>query len=179
MSDTQNTIKDVMELLSELRAELVENRKAIDELRAENKVQGEQAIFAIEGLIVARGTQKAKKKTIVVKGAGNTDVPATIPSTFANTMYWWAAMYASGDPIVSEHYTQDDIEAAIISIDSIKEKPEGYEKERAIGLSIWKAFPKTKKSGEMRTRFENWKKEKAKENSKDVEKEECSADGEK
>lgn len=148
----------------------------LQEMRLENKVQYEQVIHRMES-ILCKEKAKAPKKEVVRKAADSKKKgKAELPASFSNTMYWWTAMFAVGDESVKKMYTEEDVKKAMANIDGIKDKPEGYDKQRVIGLQIWKGFPKSKKSGEIKTQFDNWKKEKEKENTKNIEKEDDTDD---
>lgn len=138
------------------------------DFRTEFRSSTEQVILRMESILINRpSTKKAisKKNATVKKNEKNEkkEAPVTI---HANTMYWWASMYATGNPDIKEFYTDEDVDNAIKSINNILEKPEGHDKEKAIGLAIWRNFPKSKKTGVLKTGFENWKKEHNKKNSK-------------
>jgi len=152
---------------------LEEVRDLLTEFRNECKVQNEQVIWKLETVLTRHGATKGPKKPPVVKKAkGVKEVKdKEFPTHFSNTMYWWTAMYAAQDPLIKKCFTTEEVEKAEEGIAGIKDKPEGYDRRRAVGLAVWKAFAKSKKSGELKTMFDNWKKEAAKLLAKDVEKE--------
>lgn len=151
---------------------LEEIRDLLTEFRNECKVQNEQVIFKLESVFTRRGAAKGPKKSVVKKTKGSKEGKAKeFPTHFSNTMYWWTAMYAVQDSLIKNCYTTEEVKKAEESIAGIKDKPDGYDRRRAIGLALWKGFKKAKKSGELKTMFDNWKKAKAKLLAKDVEKE--------
>lgn len=151
---------------------LEEIRDLIVEFRNESKMQIEQVTFRLESILTRGGAPK-EKKTVVkkTKAKGNTK-KKEIPNKFYNTMYWWMAMYATQDPVIEGYYTEEDVKKAIEKVKNIKNKAEGYDRQLAIGQSIWRGIPSAKRVGELKPMFENWKLEKAKEQAQDVEQEE-------
>ena len=153
---------------------LEEIRDLLTEYRNETKVQLEQLIYRLESIYVTRRVPvKGAKKPVVKKPAGvkGKANDKDFPTHFSNTMYWWTAMYSVQDPIIKKCYTAEEVKIAEESIAGIKDKPEGYNTTKAVGLALWKGFSKSKKSGELKTMFDNWKKANAKLLAKDVENE--------
>jgi hypothetical protein len=157
---------------------LEEVRDLLTEFRNESRVQFEDLILRFETILTGRGLTKVAKKNPTykpkltngekkVKGKGKEKVHQT---HFSNTMYWWAAMYASQNILIKKCFTAEEVNKAEERNTEIKDKPEGYDRGRAVGLAIWKGFTQSKKS-ELKTMFENWKKANAKNLAKDVEKE--------
>jgi hypothetical protein len=165
---TPVTLEEVMDLLTEFRNE--------------SRVQKEDLILRLETVLTRQGATKGPKKNPTYKpkltngekkgkgkgkGKGNEKV---LPTHFSNTMYWWAAMYASQNILVEKYFTAEEVNTAEERNAEIKDKPEGYDRSRTVGIAIWKGFAQSKKS-ELKTMFENWKKANAKNLAKDVEKE--------
>jgi hypothetical protein len=140
--------------------------EAINEFRTECKIQQESTLFKMECLLIRNPTTTtaaaAKPKKQVVKKES---------AVYSNTMYWWIGMYASDDVLVSKCTTPEEVKIAEDSITGVKDKTEGIDRKRAIASALWKGFPKTKKSGELRTLYDAWKKGNAKQQATDVEKE--------
>lgn len=151
------------------------------EFRVENKVQYEAVIHRMESILTRRpGVLKVQKKQVDKKTNAKKDDIKGGPVHYSNTMHWWVAMYALGNDAVSSHFTDTDVVSAKDSIVRISGKPLAlqpngnttYDTKRAVGLTIWKTFPKAKKQGALKTMFENWKKESAQQNTENVDTEE-------
>ena len=159
---TDNSKKQTPVTLEQIRDLLIE-------FRDESRTQNEQIIFKLETVLTRHGNSTGQKKPVVKKTTGvkkdkgkdkdkDKDKDKALPKTFTNTMYWWIALYAVQDPFIEKCFTPDDVVKAEESITGIKDKPDGYDRRRATGVSMWKGFPKSKKSGELKTMFDNWKK---------------------
>jgi hypothetical protein len=180
-----NKKKQTSITLDELCALINKNGDRIIESQNENRAQNTEILFRIEKVLTRYGLgDNGSKKPVVKKDKDknknknkdkdknkDNEKDKEFPTTFSNTMYWWVAMYAVQDPLINKCFTNDEVKKAEESIEGIKDKPEGYDRRRAIGLTIWKGFAKSKKSNELKTLYDNWKKEAAKSLAKDVEKE--------
>ena len=163
MSDSKQKKQEPV-TLEEIRDLLVANSE-------ERRAQYEQIILRMESVLCRSKGKPAKKPVEKKTDDKMKKKKEELPTTFSNTMYWWIAMYAVGDESIKHFFDENDVKKASECIDGIKDKPDGYEKERTLGAQIWKSFSKSKKSGELKTQFENWKLEKEKKDTKNVEKE--------
>lgn len=132
--------------------------KAITELHAEFRTSAMEQALRMESSLVGK---PFKKKEVVNKGA---DVPARV----SNTMYWWAAMYASKDPCIQGFYTEEDVAKAEKECTDVKEKPNEYDQRRAVGLHIWHSLKPELKNGKLKTMFNDWKIANMQKSAKDV-----------
>jgi hypothetical protein len=172
MSDTKK--KQHTTTIEEISDNIKEIRDLIKESNDKNMVQYEQLCFKMEGVLTRR-TPVKPKKPVVVKDEKESKEKEP-PVEYSNTMYFWVGQYVLKNPIHLKQATADDVKKAEESVNNIKDKPEGYDYPRAISLAIWKGFPKAKKTGELKTMYDNWKKNKAKHQAKDVEKEKTTDD---
>jgi hypothetical protein len=142
---------------------------AITELSERTMAQHEQIIFKLESILISR-TSPVPKKPVVkkVKGAAVPKMETAKPISFANTMYWWIYMYVNKDPLIANMVTPEENVKAIEKMGDVAFAPDSCEYDRALSSALWKVFPKQKKIGELKTKYENWKKEMAKENAEDV-----------
>lgn len=167
MSDFKNNQKTNQE-----PATLDEIRELLKEFRMENKAICDQVLLRVESIYCRNPKPKFAKKSVVTKKpAVEKKESDKFPTKFSNTLYWWTAMYANDRDEIKKYYTEEDVKAAVEKIDGISNKPDGYEKKRAIGLQIWKGFSRTKRTTELKMLFENWKKEQEKANATNVERE--------
>jgi hypothetical protein len=174
------TAEEMREIVREEVRTIVREEIANDmkEFILVNKFQNEEIMIKIETILLpivrdglsAKNNKKAPK---TLKGANKTsEVQKTkIKKKFTNTLYWWKDMYENGDILIADSYTNEEEEKAKKEIDSVTDKPANFNYRSAVGLSIWKAFTPTKRSGELKTMFTNWKIEKEKIEAQDMEKE--------
>jgi hypothetical protein len=175
MSD--NKKKQMDGLIGELLDQVKELRIEIKELRSENRVQNEQVIFKMESVLLRRGTPTPKKPVKIGKNEKECK-EKDVPLTFSNTMYWWKTLWAAKDPLVLSTASDEEVKIAEESIAGVKEKSDSQDPRQSIAMAIWKGFDKGKKSGPLKTLYENWKKGNAKLQAKDVEKEKHTDDDE-
>jgi hypothetical protein len=141
-------------------------------VRDESRAQNMDLILRLENVLTRHGAVTGAKKGVVnkpkgVKGKDKNKVKE-IPTHFSNTMYWWTAMYAVQSPLIKNYFSPEEVKKAEEVTAETKNKTEGHEYRRVIGLTMWRKFTKSKK-GELKTMFENWKKANAKNLAKDVE----------
>jgi hypothetical protein len=133
--------------------------------------QIEQMIFRMESTLIRSDAGGKPKKVVVKKITAKTeDEKKNVAETYTNTMYWWTRKYNLGYQPVMDCVTADDVLKAEAGVEGIQNKPEGYDRRSAISSALWKGFDKTRRAGELKTMFDNWKKEQAKMLAKDVEK---------
>lgn len=151
-----------------------EVRDLLINFQTESRAQMEQIIFRMENILTRQGSTqpktKPKPKTKSTAAEKTSDKGKKEPVKYSNTMYWWVGMYALDDPAIKNICSDEDLVNAKKAIDEVKDKPESYATRRIVGVALWKVFGKPKKS-ELKTMFENWKKEQAKIDAEDVEKE--------
>lgn len=169
MADKKKQSPATLEGLSDL---LISHTNEIKDQYEKLTVQYEQVIFKLESVLTRHNSSKVPKvskepKKPVVKKESKKE-----PSKeYTNTMHWWAGMYVTNDQSIKKYFTQEDVEAAEKSLPDIKDMPNKNDRDRAISLKIWHKFTKSKKTGELKTMFENWKKDRAKNQAADVERE--------
>jgi hypothetical protein len=144
---------ETVKLLTEVLAKL----SVLDEKSDAATAQREQIILRIETQLLSQGSKKAVRKKPESKTKKNDATAPATSKTYSNTMYWYAAMYASGDGIIKGTYTADEEKKASASCDSVKHKSE-YDKKKALGFAIWKSFTPDKRQNALKTKFTNWKK---------------------
>jgi hypothetical protein len=170
------TLEDLNRKIDMLNTRFEALSNVIAEFKDISMTQIEQMIFKMESTLI-RGDPVKPKKTVVRKiTVKSEDGKKNTVESYSNTMYWWTKKYSLGDPSVMKCATNDEVLKAESGVDGIQSKPEGYDRRSAISASLWKGFDKSKRSGELKTMFDNWKKEQAKLLAKDVEKDTHSDD---
>lgn len=161
--------------LESLHTQLTELLAITKHHHDETKARGEQLLLRFETQLLNRSAPKRgickkdnAKDTKDVKDAKKPGTKKdTIPNTFANTMYWWACMYATDHVCVAESYSAAEEKVAKESSKEAKNKT-AYENKRQVGILLWKSFT-TEKKGIMKAVFDSWKKDLEKDQAKDVE----------
>jgi regulator of replication initiation timing len=172
---TQITVEDVHTLLQSLVTQVNALNVTLEELRDENRALHTEAIFKMQGDLVKRPLSKPKK--LVVKKDKTTESKDKEPEKqHVNAMYYWAASFAAGESFTDGFATPEEIADAEAKCDKLKDKPEGVDRKRSVGLTLWKSFFGSPKKAEIKTLFINWKLAQAQLKAKDVKKEENTDD---
>jgi hypothetical protein len=165
MTETQQTdasYNNIMAAIAELKSEIAE-------LKSASMVQHEQIIFRIENGLINRSSTVTKKPVVKkVKGGSAPKKETAKTVTFANTLYWWIHMYIHNDQSISDVASKKETADAVEKMGEIAFAPQSSEYERALASALWKVFSKQKRTGELKTKYENWKKEQAKDQAEDI-----------
>lgn len=135
----------------------------------ENRAQNEQLILKVEQIYTANGGTKTTVKTTVKKpvttkkdkeaeqkAAAEPPKPkATASKKYSDTHYWFVGEYLKDE--YKHTYTAAEYEQAAAAVDAVKEKSASFNRDKAIGNSMWGAFLKTKKNGQLKTMFCAWR----------------------
>jgi hypothetical protein len=110
---------------------------------------GEQALRQEQTLV----SPNKPKKTVKKKGSGE-------PKTFANTMYWWIHNWKTKNAVIAPYFTKESTKIAedTVDADTLK-RPEGFDRDRAVGVQVWLNLPVVLRQDTLKSMFENHKRD--------------------
>lgn len=132
----------------------------LTEIRNESRAEHQTLLHRLEAILVTPSQKRtSEKKKVNTSAAKDTPEGEESKKDFPNAMYWFAAMYTTENPIISKHFTPQDVEAAtkVVTAAHAKSPIAGAALQKAVAMQLWKNFTPAKKKGDLKTLYDNWK----------------------